>query len=501
MACERAEIVSPLDRIEQRYLFEGWPARLARPSRQLSLSRKGDTMQPVFVKVVLFDPVSEDPSLGQGTQVFDGLTVEIARIEPYRPERADRVLRLDPDPASRLFVARSPRYAASREHFFRVGFKNRNFSKVTRTLLAEGEVTPDLCPISSPARLPYWDSGWDDGYSTNEFFGDGDIITPSTPERPITLAIPLRRIYNIGHRGAPYRFPENTMASFRTALDLGANGLEFDICLTRDRHLTIFHDPSPDPTRIWYEDFPYELVSPEIDGETAVIREFRDGDYRVASRRKMRSGSSFDIMKLSFEQVRRFYRYHHVGGQEQPIPDLDEFLTFAAGEVHRLELLFFDMKSPPWNESREARKFRAYGELVGETIHRYPTLPERLVIGNASEAVLRELKAGILSTGETRCEFAYDASGGFFAMVGMGANPLEVARTMGNSIVSVGARFRWGDLEEITEAARDRDYNPKSKLSTVIHWTINDPAQDRPDVLAALLEKNHVVWGCSRTSS
>jgi len=123
--------------------------------------------------------------------------------------------------------------------------------------------------------------------------------------------------------------------------------------------------------------------------------------------------------------------------------------------------------------------------------------------------VLRELKAGIPSTGETRCELACDASGGFRAMLGMGASPLAVARTMGNSVVSVGARFRWGDLEEITEAARDKDYNPKSKLSTVIHWTIDDPAQmfhslsagvngivtDRPDVLAALLKKSHVVYG------
>lgn len=466
-------------------------------------------MQPVFVRVVLFEAPGEDPGRGEGTQVFDGLTVEIARLEPYRPEKADRVLRLRPDPARGLFAARAPRYTPGPEHFFRVGFSKRNFSRITRTLLLPEEVTPSLCPVSSPARLPYWDSGWDDGYRTNEFFADGDIRRPSSPEQPITLTIPLRRVYAIGHRGAPYRFPENTLASFRSALDLGANGLEFDVCLTRDRRLVIFHDPSPDPTRLWYEDFPYELVSPRIDGEVAVIRELRGGTYRVARRRRVRSGSSFDIMKLSLEQVRRTYRYHHVDGQEHPIPDLDEFLAFAANEVHRLELLFFDLKTPSWGDAHQARRLRAYGELLGSTMRRYSVLPGRLIVAHASAPALRELKSGILSAGEARCEFAFDASGGLGAMLGVAANPLRVAHDMGNSVVSVGTRFRAGDLGEIIEAVRDRDYNTEGSIATVIHWTLNDAPQmfrslsagvngivtDRPEVLRSLLRKHHLVCG------
>jgi len=468
-------------------------------------------MQPAFVKVVLFDPVSEDPTLGEGTQAFDGLTVDIALIEPYRPERADRVLRLDPDRASRLFVARSPRYVASREHFFRVGFSKRNFSKVTRTLLTEGEVTPELRPISSPARLPYWDSGWDDGYSTNEFFGDGDIITPSTAERPITLAIPLRRLYIIGHRGAPYRFPENTIASFRTALDLGANGLEFDICLTKGQASHDLPRPLPGSRRSGTRTSPTSSSLPRL---TAILPSSASSATATTAWRVgggCAPGTSFDIMKLSFEQVRRFYRYHHVGGQEQPIPDLDEFLAFAAGEVHRLDLLFFDMKSPPWHESREARKFRAYGQLLGETIHGYPTLPERLVVGNASEAVLRELQAGILSAGETRCEFAYDASGSFRAMLGPGLRtPSRSRAPMGNSVIL--GRGRGFDGETSRRSPRPRETGTttrRASFPTVIHWTLNDPAQmfhslsagvngivtDRPDVLR--LSSRRTTWSAA----
>lgn len=94
-------------------------------------------------------------------------------------------------------------------------------------------------------------------------------------------------------------------------------------------------------------------------------------------------------------------------------------------------------------------------------------------------------------------------------MFGIKKNPLEVAREMSNTVVSVGARFRAGDLEEIVEATRDRDYNPRSALNTVVHWTINEPEQmyyslaagvngivtDKPDLLAGLLVKMGIVVG------
>jgi glycerophosphoryl diester phosphodiesterase len=46
----------------------------------------------------------------------------------------------------------------------------------------------------------------------------------------------------IGHRGFPSRAPENTLASFEAALDLGVDGLELDVHLSRDGHLVVIHD-------------------------------------------------------------------------------------------------------------------------------------------------------------------------------------------------------------------------------------------------------------------
>jgi glycerophosphoryl diester phosphodiesterase len=46
-----------------------------------------------------------------------------------------------------------------------------------------------------------------------------------------------------GHRGAPAEYPENTLPSFRRALDVGATALETDVHLTRDGVVVTAHDP------------------------------------------------------------------------------------------------------------------------------------------------------------------------------------------------------------------------------------------------------------------
>lgn len=50
--------------------------------------------------------------------------------------------------------------------------------------------------------------------------------------------LPLR----IAHRGIPRRAPENTLPSFRLALEAGADGLELDVHATRDGVVVIHHD-------------------------------------------------------------------------------------------------------------------------------------------------------------------------------------------------------------------------------------------------------------------
>lgn len=46
----------------------------------------------------------------------------------------------------------------------------------------------------------------------------------------------------IGHRGASAFAPENTLASFKKAIELGADGFECDVRLSKDKKLVVIHD-------------------------------------------------------------------------------------------------------------------------------------------------------------------------------------------------------------------------------------------------------------------
>ena len=52
----------------------------------------------------------------------------------------------------------------------------------------------------------------------------------------------------IGHRGAPFYEPENTLRSFKRAIELGADGIEMDIRRSKDGKLVIIHDETLDRT-------------------------------------------------------------------------------------------------------------------------------------------------------------------------------------------------------------------------------------------------------------
>jgi len=53
----------------------------------------------------------------------------------------------------------------------------------------------------------------------------------------------------VAHRGASAEAPENTLAAFARAIELGADMIEFDVRRAPDGSLVISHDPIREPTR------------------------------------------------------------------------------------------------------------------------------------------------------------------------------------------------------------------------------------------------------------
>ena len=56
------------------------------------------------------------------------------------------------------------------------------------------------------------------------------------------MSPPLRVPDLVAHRGNAAEFPENTLPAIRSALDLGARYVEFDVQLTADRQPVLLHD-------------------------------------------------------------------------------------------------------------------------------------------------------------------------------------------------------------------------------------------------------------------
>ncbi|HDH06790.1 MAG TPA: glycerophosphodiester phosphodiesterase [Thermoproteales archaeon] len=58
----------------------------------------------------------------------------------------------------------------------------------------------------------------------------------------------MNKIFIVGHRGAPVEAPENTLISFRKAVEIGVDFIELDLRQTLDGEIIILHDATLDRT-------------------------------------------------------------------------------------------------------------------------------------------------------------------------------------------------------------------------------------------------------------
>lgn len=103
----------------------------------------------------------------------------------------------------------------------------------------------------------------------------------------------------IAHRGASWDEPENTIAAFRRAIDVGADYIEFDVHAANDGTLVVVHDP-PRPAR----EYPtlaevLELAAGRIGVMIELKRPYRYRRYDVL--RRTLELVDDDAVVLSFE--------------------------------------------------------------------------------------------------------------------------------------------------------------------------------------------------------
>ena len=280
-----------------------------------------------------------------------------------------------------------------------------------------------------------------------------DVVRGVIPHRHARAAGD-RNVRVIGHRGAPRFAPENTVASFRCAIDRGADALEIDICGTSDGRYVLWHDPDP-----------REAIT--------IARDLGEGLAYVANEPAIGSPYRKPIEELTYREFCAHFGYtrrndavsHILDGNTEPEvrPEPIEALFEYAGGEERLRDVFLDVKL------RDHRKAAGLVEALHRALDResYPTKFHLLC---AEAEVLPALRSERL------------AVYGDFELPGV----LENAKKLGLRCISMGVGQRpWGgfhrEVEEVV-AARDR-----GELDSVIVWTINE--EDRLRTLVSMGEK------------
>lgn len=128
-----------------------------------------------------------------------------------------------------------------------------------------------------------------------------------------------KQIKIIAHRGASMIAPENTIASFRKALQLGAKAIELDVHFSKDGHLVVHHDyllghPDNGKGLIYKKDwkqiknvdagtwFSSEFKGEKIPSLEDVFREF-GGDFEYEIELK---GTTLKFLNEVFDLVRQY---------------------------------------------------------------------------------------------------------------------------------------------------------------------------------------------------
>ncbi|MFN8420288.1 MAG: glycerophosphodiester phosphodiesterase family protein [Anaerolineae bacterium] len=146
----------------------------------------------------------------------------------------------------------------------------------------------------------------------------------------------------LGHRGASHDAPENTLAAFELARQMGADGVELDTSLSRDGVPVVIHDLTLDKT---------------TDGHGAVA------EYTLPMLKMLDAGSSFDA---SFAGER--------------IPTLDEAMEAIGKEL----FVNIELKSRSWYSDGL--------ELAALKVIRRHNAADRVIISSFNPMTLRRFR-------------------------------------------------------------------------------------------------------------
>jgi glycerophosphoryl diester phosphodiesterase len=274
------------------------------------------------------------------------------------------------------------------------------------------------------------------------------LLHKDEPEGPLP-----QPAWVIAHRGAARELPENTVAAFQRAMELGADGVETDVCVTKDGHFVLWHDADPDHKIALAR----QTVVPDAEGYTLRLA-------HIASRHRKR------VCELTLEELRENYGYQLTPkdgseGPKIPIALLEDAIVWADREPRAAHLVL-DLKLKDELATEACRLLRLLAERCatlrdGLTIHFLSAHREVL------EAVTDEARRISPLPGKLTLTADFEYPG-----------VLDETRRLGLADVAIGTGNRlWPDFRrEIAEVAKARR---ERRLRSVLAWTINDADEMR----------------------
>jgi len=292
------------------------------------------------------------------------------------------------------------------------------------------------------------------GYA-NPFYHLGRIIrgylAAPPPHRPMPSDF-----YIIGHRGAPLVAPENTIAAFAKAVELGANAIETDVCVTRDDCFILWHDANPNDT---------VALARQWGGEGLLY--VPDVPALGSPWRRPVSELALSVLRTSCRYIRRKpvpddARDGEAAAQAVPVV-FEDFMAWLYQE-RRIKHIFLDLKLTPGQEDA-ARALLTHLCQLSHSADFRPDLVFHLLSSHLEivEALLAKARRLCLPT-TLRLYADFEFPG-----------VCDVARQLGVRHICMGCGMRlWADFRhEIAEVMAARD---NGCFDTVVAWTVNSEA-------------------------
>ncbi len=171
--------------------------------------------------------------------------------------------------------------------------------------------------------------------------------------------------YEVGHRGTRGLVAENTIPSFEKAIEVGANTIEFDVHITKDNKVVVYHDNSFNPA--------YTLMP---DG--SAIPEARRRDYT--------------FYQMNYADIRKFIigqKPYDAYPEQQPVKAyaplmsemIDSIEAFTRANDYPPVVYLLEIKSNPKTDGFEQPAPEAYMEIMMGVLAPYlKQLKGRLII-------------------------------------------------------------------------------------------------------------------------